>query len=265
VKCRPWAIIILGYLHILYPIISLLVIDIVLSGTPEFLFSEFYAGWRSVMFFTLIPLGGVAILAMKQWSYPFVLLAWGINFYTTVIDYGEAPSTRMIGLTALQNLLGLVVVMYFLIPNVKSVYYNPRVRWWEHKPRYFFNLPCKVSVGDAIHEARILDISHGGVFINAPLDVNLSSKIKVLLEDERENLEIEGTVVHRRKEADDAGYGIQFSRLDSKTKKWLRDRITTLEKDGEIKLARMPNVRTFGQWLKSLLTTGRGLIPKGEN
>ena len=137
---KPWPIVILGLMQIIVPIFGVLLSAYLYNMTPfRYLrvYFEIMPAVKIFEFLFLFPIAGIAILAMRRWSYPFFIIAmlWATysNIQTSVLDYqSNWGVVYIIGIT----LVNFAVVTYFLLPSVRRFYFDERVRWWESKPRF---------------------------------------------------------------------------------------------------------------------------------
>lgn len=262
-KSRPWPILILGAIHILNPFYSFVFLAWLSQQDPGFMLSRLQSPWQFFEFWLLFPLAGVAIIAMRRWSYPIILFVWLYNFYTSYAAWSQNPETVTLPILIANYLLSITILGYFLIPNVRAVYYNPRLRWWEQKPRFYYELPCTVRLGEESFEGLVLDLAEGGLFITTNESLSLNQTISISFPVEQSQVTLGGEVVHRGQNEQKNGYGIRFLEIDSKQKEILFPFLRELEKSGiPQREARTITRQTFMNWLKNLFTTGKGVIPE---
>lgn len=62
-------------------------------------------------------------------------------------------------------IFNILVVVYFMVPSVRTIYWDPKVRWWESSPRYKTSTGVRFKFKDKIYEAIMDNFSISGVFI----------------------------------------------------------------------------------------------------
>lgn len=150
----------------------------------------------------------------------------------------------------------VIVVAYFIVPSVQSVYLNPRMRWWEANPRYNFN-----HEGLANGKRSLIKVlSQGGLFMTSGSSFKEGEKVEFAWNFEDVTCKVSGIVIY---EADGvAGYGVRFEHTPE-SQKQIKQIIEKLHTQGQIVADRLPGPEDrFGVWLKKLFTRGEGLFPK---
>src|SRR6185295_9173146 len=171
---RPWPIVILALLQLLSPVLSVTLLAWKLQ-TPvrHFVWMLVKYGSASQLFelFGTSLITAAAIWAVKKWSYPVFIgiFAWGA--YSNFSVWHQYPQVYSLATLLAVNIVNLGLVSYFLVPAVSAAYFNPRLRWWESKPRYSVDLLGTLKFdppdapGSRFQEVRITDISEGGVYL----------------------------------------------------------------------------------------------------
>ena len=260
-KQKPWILIVLAFLHFIAPL-GTMVINALWAGRDivthiELVFRPYNLvhQWPHI----LLPwIAAYAIWACRRWS---LYLYFACIVALCVLSYmgfqgGNAAISplRLIGL----YLFNIFVVTYFLLPAVRKVYLDPRMRWWETRPRYFIR--TQVQFGpQSEHEGMVENISETGLLLksnNVPPDHSIVS-IKMYYDGE--NYEFSGRVIHHS-HLEKMGFGVQFI-SDLAVKKKLRYLTQLLEQKGLLDRQRMPTEDDgFIAWLRAALR-GKGLIP----
>lgn len=266
-KTRPWPIVLLAIIHILGPVGNTFLSAQLQHLNPIAFLSAYIRTqslWKLFDFFLIYPLAGLAIYACKKWSYPLFL---AVSFYTVYSNYliwKIAPQIYPFALFGITTLLDIVFVGYFLNSAVRAMYMNPRLRWWESKPRYLIGAPCTVRIDGAADQApeytaEFADISENGIFLLNVRDSSLKEKQSILLNFTLlgQDYQSRGRVIHCRKE----GCGVIFLH-DKDTKKKLKALCRVL-KFQDVPIRGAVNLKEdFKNWIITLLKTGEGLIPK---
>ncbi len=267
---RPWSLILLAILHFLAPIGNIIfnalivnrnVFDyLVYALSPEYLI-------RNWVIVVAPIIAGYSIYACKKWSfyvYLFSITALFVFSYTGYLSKAESISLFPIIAVYVVN---IIVVSYFLIPAVRNIYFDRRMRWWEIQPRYKCNFKCTWSqVGrDTPVEGEVGNISENGLFVKSNEMPSDNSEIQIHLPTTSTQAQ-EGfrgeAIIHNRSDA--VGFGVKFVHT-KESKALAKEIVQDLEKKG-MRISTLDGrpEDSFSYWLRTLLTTGKGLVPKKE-
>jgi len=162
------------------------------------------------------------------------------------------------------TLLQIVLVTYFLLPAVRTPFFNPRVRWWETKPRYELRLPVGLRKDPqaAWLQSMILNLSEGGCFLEASDRLENGDTFDIAIDVFTQKFEVKGKVVHAREIAGGQRcYGIQFLHQAGSAERF-RNLVAGLERIGFRDRTRPATLwASFSQWFSTLLRSGKGLTP----
>ncbi|MBO9667144.1 MAG: PilZ domain-containing protein [Bdellovibrio sp.] len=257
-KRKPWAIIVLSLLHILAPFGSLL-FNAHRAGRS---ISEHWYFWahflpKQLLFiYVVVPIiAGIMIFICRRWSYWVYLACLALVFFSNLYSFSTNMNWMNFGALIAVLVVDLLAVAYFVVPAVRQVYFDPRIRWWEAAPRFVFK--HQATVNDA--EGEINNISRGGLFIRTKL--NLEEGQQVSLEWSYEDIpyQVPGKVVYKSNRAASEGYGVQFAEENKAVKKLCQ----LLDSRGQMVPERLPSPEdSFGAWLKKLIIKREGLFPK---
>jgi hypothetical protein len=178
---RPWFIVLIAALHVFAPIANLIIQFGILGFAPL----VFLQGLRETgileiyRYYLLMPVAGIAIYAMKRWSYPVFFGSWfwciGSNYLSlreTLASRGEAtflPAGREMS----SLILNFVLIVYFVLPRVRAAYYMPHVRWWEHQPRYLTNgIGAAIRWNDQLFSGELENLSLTGIKLRGGLSTS---------------------------------------------------------------------------------------------
>lgn len=219
-KNRPLLFLVLGFAHLIEPFIKLLVFRAKTGFSFELILNnvmQLGGPWAMAEFWLLFPIGGLALLGVKKWSYPIFVgvqaySIWGHLTYTSYtwpyVDKGPHWFSLLI-LSA-----NVLIILYFLLPDVRRPFFDRDVRWWEHRVRY----PCHLSIGlskggmSNLTTARFLNLSLSGAFIDYPHhDLGVGDLVQVHLSAYGENMIILASVVSRHEYKGQAGLGLRFN------------------------------------------------------
>ncbi|HLE10958.1 MAG: hypothetical protein A2504_09085 [Bdellovibrionales bacterium RIFOXYD12_FULL_39_22] len=176
---KPLIFIILGTLLILEPIFKILYF----KANTEFPFEAIIRnlsameGFKNIFdFWILFPLGGLALLNINRLTY---FIFFGVQIYSIYSSLTYEPYTwpyvnatpHFFSMTML--FFNVMIMLYFLLPSVRTPFFNKRSRWWETATRYTIHHPCTVNIIDVCELAgcEILNISKTGALIYGPKEI----------------------------------------------------------------------------------------------
>lgn len=258
-KTKPWILIVLSLIHILAPVGSFL-FNALGSGRS---FSEQWFYWTKVLppqflvvYVGLPILAGVFIYICKKWSYIAYLVCIGLilvsNLYSFATNVNWITFILLVGVL----LMDLLIVGYFTVSAVRRVYFDPRLRWWETQPRYHYDMKATI---DGV-PVDITNISAGGLLFVSDYDFEVGKDVEIKWVDDVEHLPI-GEVVYKIRRGDKLFNGMKFRDTETNLEA-LKKLILKLDQAGQINKDRLPGPEdSFGVWLKTLFTTGKGLVP----
>lgn len=227
--------------------------------------SSAYLSKNWIMIVTPI-IAAIAIYACKKWSFYVYMLAITTLFVFSYVGFQSKNGD--LGMTALiaVYLINITVVVYFLIPAVRNIYFDRRMRWWEVKPRYNCNFSAKWNFedNDVIHEGEVGNISVNGLFLKSEIYPRDEDMVEIEIPfDNGKDVKFSGKVVFHST-AGKIGFGVQFNH-----DKLSKQAATEITNDLDAKGMKAPGIQlrpedslTF--WLRTLVTTGKGLIPKSK-
>lgn len=264
---KPWPLIILGILHLIEPVGKVLLYSWLWKVPPSTILS--YASldhpYRTLMFFCSFPIAGIAILSVRNWSIPLFIL---IQVLTTIEHYRswtQIPERIPFYIFAGFTFLNFMAVVYFLIPEVRLTYVNPRLRWWQTKSRYKVQWVCIIRQGDVRSKAVIRNISEDGLFLSTPPQITLDQITPVRVEFCFHKLQFlrDGMIVNESVIEGLPSFGVRFGHVLRKEKRRLRNCMRALDLlQFETRIKSEPLIRSFICWVSRLLKTGRGWVPE---
>lgn len=262
-RYRPWPIVILALCHFLAPLGNG-ILSAFLEGVPVMryfpLLVQTKPVWVLVDFFLMPPLAGWAIYKCRKWSYPVFLGGAALTILANFMTWKQHPRLFSFPMFLATVALDIAFVTYFLLPSVRAVYLDPRLRWWESKARFLVRLKGRVTIDGHSDRCTITDISEGGVFIRTSADLALGTVTGISFHYFGRIFSAQGRIVYGS-ESPRAGYGVQFIHT-RQSRKAVR-RLT--------KALRISGVRTrnpsdwrndFARWARTFLTTGKGWRPQ---
>ncbi|RYE67040.1 MAG: PilZ domain-containing protein, partial [Oxalobacteraceae bacterium] len=150
-------------------------------------------------------------------------------------------------------LLDVLAVAYFVVPSVRTVYFDPKSRWWESAPRFNFNLETTLSGQNGL----MRNVSNGGLFVESWDGFQTGQELEVHWTYAGTDYHLPAVVVFKNTK----GYGLQF-RHNPNSEKLIRKFIKNLEAAGVPVANRGGANDSFIDWTRNLLTKGEGLFPK---
>jgi hypothetical protein len=262
---RPWALIILAFIQMLSPFFNVLANSWTLGVKPNYVL-----GWimerppiEIFEFFFLMPIAGFGILRMKKWSYLVAFAAMGWSLIANIRHLQYTMHTHSTFVLVLVYGLQAALVLYFLLPSVRTTYFNPRVRWWEAKPRFQLKIPCDLKVHHQTTEGAVLNVSQGGVFIQVKKGFNVGDMVGIQFSILEQKFDVYGKFVHEREIGNGVYcYGVQFNH-NAETWKRFHNLTKALELLEFQERAAIPApVMSLWGWFVTLLKTGKGITPQ---
>lgn len=267
---KPWSIIILSFLFFIFPFVNL-------CSTYYFLRSDitFYHYLKSLVsissnYFGLLTMtapsfiASYAIFSVKKWSYPVFLLCmlWLLIHAVFGVQAKLHMSTILLGIVV-PMAFNITLVTYFLIPNVKKMYYEPNIRWWEASPRYIVDISTKIFFDDQIMTGKISNISDGGAFLKSDGKIADDSLVKLEFELNNKILSLEAKSIF--KIPSDNSYGFQFQNLSPELKKEMEFHMMCLKDIGSEVTRPRPHWRDdLYEWFMNLINKGEGMVPEED-
>ena len=262
-KQRPWPIILLAWFHLLAPIGNFFFSSYIHNVDIGLYFKAHFEPanlGQTALFFGLPILAAISIYLCKKWSF---WAYFGIMFCMIVFsvkNWQTNPSLPIV-LLAVLIFTNIVLVGYFLIPAVRAVYFDPRLRWWETKPRYNVDYVADLKVGNHTSQGKIMNLSEGGVFVQTKEAPEDGANVSVLFQDGDKKFNIPGTAIHHAK-LKEMGIGVQFTH-SSDTSSQMKALTKKLASEGKLIIQRRAGPEdSFAYWFKGAITSGEGLVPQ---
>lgn len=255
---RPWPLILLAIIHILSPflniVLTVLVMNVTMNRSVSYVISDFLT-WQSVFIFILPIVAGCAIYLCKPWSFYLYLVSMVSLFGLMIYDNYNGYTDELL----LLNLISIFAVSvlttsYFFLPEVRKIYFDKKMRWWENKPRYHFNQPCQFkkmnSDSTDVMFGEILDISESGLFLKTKDLKGSSENIEItFLFESLECVFVGRTISHDLVES--IGFGVEFEHSPVTQK--IAKEITSRLNDQNAESRSKPKYEdTFGYWIKNM-------------
>ena len=260
---RPWPIVILAVLHLLGPVGNLFLSAWVQKQTiNDYFYSLIHTSstWGLIDFFVLLPLAGIALYLCKKWSYPVFLVIAGTTVYSNFTTYQQYSDMFTLNMFLITFILDAVFVGYFLIPAVRAPYIDPRLRWWESKPRYLIRFRTILTNSQKKSNGVMMDISQGGAFVKTSSPLNTQEPVRLSFSVLGKEFNVKGQIVYQR-QGKVPGYGVQFLHT-AQSKRSIKRLTRGLKNMGIPTRTQFDWKSDLITWVADFVTTGKGLIPK---
>jgi hypothetical protein len=264
-KRKPWPLVILAILHFLAPVGNIIVNSLYINVSISTYIHALYLSdeWIKTLIFLLAPiLGGILIYICKRWSYYLYLSLMVVPCVYGYFFWLRQPSFELALYLILAYLINLTMVVYFMLPQVRQVYFDPRLRWWETKPRFEVEVDTEIFIQDQVAKGYIKNISEGGVFVETSLVLKVTDNIRINFKYKDTNYMFNGNVVFIKNLDVQKGYGIKLVLNDTDIKN-LKKLINIVSEESLIMVHRIPGDEdTFEYWIKKLFNQKKGLLPE---
>lgn len=218
-KNRPLLFIILGFLHIIEPLLKLTTFKVMTGFPLETILGNIrhgpYGVWGFFEFWLLFPIGGLALLGVKRWSYPLFVGVQFYSFYSHITYkrfswpyYSEVPHSASL----LILFMNALIILYFLLPEVRRPFFERDLRWWEHRERFNLAIPVSFTGMDPnlVKDAHVLNISLSGAFLNYRGPEQVGEKLRVNMTFEGLHISVDALIVSEHIFDGQKGIGIRF-------------------------------------------------------
>ncbi|MEC7275882.1 MAG: PilZ domain-containing protein [Bdellovibrionota bacterium] len=238
-KNRPLIFILIAFIHIIEPLVKVLYFK---ATTPFSLstivsnISQIHTAREFFEFWFLFPIGGLALLGVKRWSYPvFVgVQIYSIYSHMTYEKYtwpyvSEVPFVSSLILLFVNAL----IIVYFAFPDVRRPFFDKTMRWWETRTRYHLRIPMTFTSNNPnkLQDCEILNISQSGIFMNYKGAIDLESEIKMNISYKDYNITLLGTVKSQHAFEGERGLGIRFKFQNIWENLYMRKIVKQVSKD----------------------------------
>jgi len=198
-KWKPWPIVLISIFLITEPLVKVFLDSFLFQvNVDRFLgiYFETHNPFESFVYFLSLPIAGVALFVIKRWSLPLFFTMELLVGYDYFVRYSQVPGENTMFLVFGILALNLAIVSYFLIPAVWEIYYNPRLRWWESKPRFRVVIPATLEGTWDSAPCTIVDISEGGAYIQTKKKIELNKPVTLVIKLFEAELKIAGEAIH---------------------------------------------------------------------
>lgn len=182
-----------------------------------------------IFWFLAIPLS-YGLFKVRAWAWYYFL------FYSIAMVilslFGSDYKVHFSPATVI-NLIFLIPIGYFISKEVRAVYFNPRLRWWEQSKRFIHEI--KIEIENKIYST--FDISETGSFVidNKELNLELNELVPIVIDLDDKKINCYGQVrwINDQKNKYPMGYGLKFEKLGLKDKIDIRNFLKMLQEEGK--------------------------------
>jgi len=225
-KKRPLIVVLFAGACALYPMLMIFQILQLGPGSVGDAVKTFFWSSKPLLFggenlvaTALAWFAAYAVYQTKAWSWWLALVAaltlvtfnTGVSLYRAQ-DVGDAWLWTSIIIIAAPMVLAAVLLQR----EVRTPYFNPRIRWWESEPRFAIDAPVRGG-------GRALDISRHGMFVQHDNPPELGKEGDWLFEIDGHEVKVTGAVswLSPGEAEHPAGFGVRFEEQDDATRQAL--------------------------------------------
>lgn len=256
-KQRPWSLVFLAVVHFIAPFGNIFINSSVMNVTAlEYTKLLLHPDNRifGILFLVLPILCGACIYSFKKWSYHLYLLLMCTAFIYSFVSWYQNQNSQNLTVLILFYGLNIILVSYFMIPNIRNIYFNSKIRWWETKPRYLTQIQTEIKHDNESNTGVIKNISEGGFFVDSSSVFKLNTPVLISFHFLNFFYEILAEVVFiKNPEAVEKGYGLKIIKIQSE-KVSFKSLIAFHKKNHKIPRDEFKKPEeTLGYWLKNIL------------
>jgi hypothetical protein len=157
----------------------------------------------------LLTLGLLKVNKVAWYTLFCFVFLWGILDLQSV-QSEEAPISKVL----IHLGVYLLGVSYFINPQIRRLYFDPKLRQWRTKKRYETHGPAIIQKSDKYSYPILRNISEGGCFLETPHPADVSDRLAIIIPlpvpFELSSLQLIGEVRWISERNEKTGMGIQF-------------------------------------------------------
>lgn len=217
-KKKPLLIIILAIFHLLQPLINILYLKLTTDYELSVIFSnllELDGVKNNFDFWLLFPIGGIALLYLRSWTF-FLFLAVQVYSIILHVTYEKFTwpyvSEYPLFFSIILLIFNFIFIIYAFLPEIRQLFFDKTKRWWETSKRFFISTPCKLTViskGSSFN-SNIINISKTGAFVECHIDLPKGTIISIDFNYKLKNYSFSGKLVSSHEINNIKGMGIKF-------------------------------------------------------
>lgn len=265
---RPWPIVVLAFFQCFIEPVTNVFFNAWLNHMSPRVYLDmlFRVGFVSTFYVLVLPpLMGIAVFAMKRWSFPVFVAGATWTLFRNFVLFEQGAS--FIPLAVATYLGNVAFVAYFLLPAVRAPFMNQRLRWWETARRYYVDFAGRAENDAGSYPCRLKDLSSGGAFVLLAEKLENGEQCRLRFSpNAKEILSLKVKVVFARKFAENQyGYGVQFLQMTPAQKAAIGSLIRDLQASGCPMRESGPSAwEDFSEWISRLASTGQGWLPETD-
>ncbi|OHD44789.1 MAG: hypothetical protein A2086_07565 [Spirochaetes bacterium GWD1_27_9] len=240
-KKKPILIMVFSILYLLNPIGNILfLLFFNTTLTPSESFSRLIAllsqGNVIVIFNVLfwifaLPLA-YGLFKVRVWAWYYFLVH---SIGMVILSIFGSDYKIHISVATFLNILFLIPIGYFISQEIRAVYFNPRLRWWEQAKRFHHSVTVEMEG----KKYSTYDISESGAFIvnESTFDFETEELLPVTMKLDEYEIKCFAEIRWLNDKADKeknkypSGYGLKFDRISFKDRLKIRDFIQGIVKE----------------------------------
>lgn len=219
-KNRPLILVILSFLHFFEPLLKIFYFkakthfDLMTIITNVTTTSD--GNIKGLIDFWLVfPLAGVALMSVKRWAYPLFI---SVQIYSVITHlsyerfswpyFAEVPFYSSFFLLVMNTIL----IVYVSLPEVRQLFFNKHMRWWETRIRYSIKIPVTLwhTNPDKLEQACLVNISDTGAFLLHNKEIEIGEYIHLNISFLDQHVQVKGQVVRSQFDNGQKGVGVRF-------------------------------------------------------
>lgn len=132
-----------------------------------------------------------------------------------------------------------VLVMPFLLKEIFSPFFNPRLRWWKNPPRFVVKAENEIQA-QCLENCSIYDINRNGCYLTGDLAkaYKPGQEVEFTLFHQEKEVKVKGAVVwvntEQEKTQKPQGMGVRFLKTDAQTSSLIKALVSDLDKAGKV-------------------------------
>jgi len=238
-KKKPLLIEIFALLYLLNPIGNILLVIFMNSkytpGENITRIWEFIATGNIIVILNIIfwlsavPLS-IGLYKVRLWAWYYFLFH---SIGMILLNFFSNDGSIHVSFAPLINLVMLIPIGFFISKEIRTPYFNPRLRWWEQSSRFFHKV--KMIIVDK--QFYTYDISNTGAFImddgNADVEVGELIPLIILTDNFKISCYAEIIWVNQKEAKYPIGIGIKYYKMKIRDKYVLKAFIKDLKTKGQ--------------------------------
>ena len=194
-KRKPWPLIVLALIHFLAPIGNIIINSYLMESNPvDYLRALLHPSniVHATIFFGIPIFSSMLIYICKKWSYYLYVGVMSVPFIYSFFSWTNMPGLSTGFILILFYVINIMIVGYFLLPTVRRVYFDPRLRWWETRPRYLADYQATILIAGQSYPGQVKNISQSGIFVESESEFDVDQNLSITFKVADEKFELKG-------------------------------------------------------------------------